>query len=113
MGFWEQLTKLWSGSLRRQGQTDAALQIYLEVCYFDLNGPEDLGGQSGKAFDRQMGMLAPGVTGRVADAADHLGLPQDQLRQRFLDLAVQIKDQLRLPVAPSTSWNELKAAIKD
>lgn len=101
--------------LRRQGQDMDALRFFLEVCYLDLNGPENRGGLDQfpelaakyPGFDPALSMLAPGVVGRCQNLLTKLNLDRDALVRAFLDVAGKASDDLALPIGPESAWERL------
>lgn len=102
--------------LRRQKRFDLALEFYLEVCYLDLNGPNNNAGQTAggrviPAWDpKSAWLLAPGVVDEVAGMAARLGLSNDDLKVRFLKAADRAST-LALPVSPNSAWKKLADAL--
>jgi len=104
--------------LRTLGRTEASLAAYLEVCYLDLNDPENLGGMVDPSmlaecppFRPDDDGLAFGIVLEVEEMRQHLGLTIDQLRGTFLSTATKTHGSLRLPVSPEAAWRRLKREL--
>jgi hypothetical protein len=100
--------------LEHEGRIANALSIYLEVCYLDVNGPENIGGavDAGFAddyppFQPDHGMLAPAVVDKVFELAEVLQLDEADLERRFMELAQEVHKALRLPVSAEQGWTML------
>jgi hypothetical protein len=97
--------------LHREKRLNAALATYLEVCYIDLNGPNNLSGLSDPAllrefppFDLKLGFLAPGVINWVLQVGGELGMDSNALEESFMEMATATQARLRLPLAASEAW---------
>jgi len=104
--------------LNKESRYLNALDVYLEVCYLDLNGPNNCGTRDPyilkqfPPFNPKDAMLAPGVVGYVYDMLERQRLPMSDLRVRFLEVAAKTQRSLALPVAPDEAWRKLSKEIK-
>jgi hypothetical protein len=106
-----------SESLRAEGRWKEALLMYLEVCYLDLNGPQNRGGIENypdlaaefPPFDPKDAFLAPGVLERCRKLAATLQLTPDDLRDHFQKAAEPHHRNLLLPVDPQSAWRRFEA----
>jgi hypothetical protein len=97
------------------GKTDASLRAYLEACYLDMNGPENLSGLgdvTGMPETPPFNLdgdtiLAPGVLAAVNEVKYDLQVDLDQLRVVFLPVAVEMQRDLNLPLSPESAWSRL------
>jgi hypothetical protein len=104
-------------ALRAEGRLREALQMYLEVCYLDLNGPRHRGGIENDPelaaeyppFDPKDAFLAPGVLERCRKLAATPQLTPDEVRDHFQKAAAPHSRNLRLPVAPQRAWEQFEA----
>jgi uncharacterized Zn finger protein (UPF0148 family) len=92
-----------------------ALDFYLEICYLDLNGPNN-GGQIGTEylpFDPRNGngFLAPGIIEEVKQIISKLSLKQSAVETRFLKRSQIIFKSMRLPLDPEECWVNIKQTI--
>lgn len=106
--------------LAKESRLAQALDFLLEVCYLDLNGPNNCGGVTDPQllrefpqFDPKIGDLAPGVIGRIHDLMETLGQSVAQVEPRFMEIGNRLVQSLRLPLAPDKAWRKLKRAIKN
>lgn len=92
-----------------------ALDFYLEICYLDLNGPNN-GGQIGTEylpFDPRdgNGFLAPGIIEEVKQIISKLSLKQSAVETRFLKRSQIIFKSMKLPIDPEECWINIKQVI--
>lgn len=105
--------------LRGEMKLKEALRIYLEVCYLDLNGPNNTGGMNDlellkefPSFDpNRDSFLAPGVIDLIKRIALKLNLSKDEIRQIFIEHSLRIRQSLRLPFSPEKSWQSLEKEL--
>lgn len=103
--------------LRKEGRYLEALDIYLEVCYFDLNGPNNCGFHDPELlrkfppFNPKDAFLAPGMLGRIEDMLGRQGISRDNINARFIEIASKVQQALALPVPPEIAWNKLEKEI--
>lgn len=105
--------------LRKEARPINALKTYLEVCYLDLNGPNNIGGIDDpellKEFPpwdpKHLAFLAPGVVGSAAVIIEGTGATQDDVEAAFMRRAAKLEEALRLPVSPSKAWAKLKKEL--
>jgi hypothetical protein len=89
-------------------RTDALLQ-FLEVCYLDLNGPENGGPRPWRPSE---GLLAPLVVQWVVELAAEEGLSDEALKTQFLTISKGVQSRLKTPVDPEKGWMKLQATIQ-
>ncbi len=108
--------------LRREIKLNQALKTYLEVCYIDLNGPNNRGGimDSGDreiliefpAFDpTQAAFLAPGVIDLIRRVNKKLMLTKDDLKKEFIQTNARPWQSLKLPLSPEQCWSKLEVEL--
>lgn len=99
--------------LKKEGRYLNALDTYLEVCYLDVNGPNNCGTRDPQIlrefppFNPKDGMLAPGVLGYVEDMLECQELSKNDAHARFLDIATKVQRSLNLPLLPNKAWKKL------
>jgi len=104
-------------SCARRRAFDDAVNLYLEVCLLDLNGPRNLGSRDPglvkrfPPFDPSHSFLAPGVLSRLEDAAKERNLLVDELKGRFVKLAKTTGRRFGLPRDVDDAWRELARAL--
>lgn len=102
-----------------RGNRDEALRLILEVCYFDLNGPNNQGGGTDirPDFEPSQGELFEGILSCVADWAfgeseDEPGEPEfEELKRVFKSHNAEVYKALRLPLDPERAWGKLAAQL--
>ncbi len=104
--------------LRKEMKLEQALQTYFEVCYIDLNGPNNMGGIDGPKlkefppFDpKHSAFLAPGVIELINRIVKKLGFDKDKIKSIFIEHNSRIEKSLRLPVAAEKCWLVLEKEI--
>jgi len=96
-----------------------ALKYYLEVCYLDLNGPQNTGGADQELltslnmqdFMINDAFLAPAVIDKILEIVLVLKLDENQVYQEFMRVAERNKANLKLPVSPETAWKKFSAEL--
>lgn len=105
--------------LRGEMKLKDALRTYLEVCYLDLNGPNNTGGMNDpellKEFPpfnpKDFSFLAPGVIDLIKRIVLKLKLNKDEIKQIFVEHNSRIEKSLRLPISAEKSWQSLEKEI--
>lgn len=106
--------------LERNQKPKKALKFYFEVCYLDLNGPQNTGGVSDPAirtslnvqdFDLKDAWLAPAVLDKLLELILVLKLDEDQVSKDFMEVAETACRNLKLPVSPHKAWEEISAGL--
>jgi DNA-directed RNA polymerase subunit RPC12/RpoP len=103
--------------LKKDRRYLSALDTYLEVCYLDLNGPNNCSTRDPAIlrefppFNPNDGMLAPGVLRYVQDMLKREGLSKNDAGARFLRIAAKVQRSLSLPVAPERAWERLSKEL--
>jgi len=99
--------------LAREGRYLDALDVYLEVCYLDLNGPTNCGTldpqilEQFPPFNPKEATLAPGVIVDINDLLKQQELSKRDASARFLEVASKVHRLLNLPLAPDKAWRQL------
>ncbi len=100
--------------LEQKGELDDALRLYLEVCYLDLNGPQNRGDMplSGmRDFMVNVAFLAPAVVAKVLEMIFALKLDEHQVGSNFMQIAEHNNHNLKLPLSPTETWRKLSAEL--
>ncbi len=106
--------------LEEKGKLEAALRHYLEVCYLDVNGPQNRGqvvtrGKStvapGCDFSLEDAFLAPAIVDKIMEIILALKLDEHRVRDDFMHFAEPEFRGLRLPVTPKIAWDKLAAEL--
>lgn len=95
-----------------------ALRTYLEVCFLDLNGPNNTGGLDDSEllkefppFEPKTALLASGIIDRIKRIARLLDLRISEIKQLFTDHNEQFWYSLKLPLSPIDCWNKLEKEL--
>jgi hypothetical protein len=99
----------------KQGRLEDALATWLELCYIDLNGPQNPGNFPEAPlpdFDpaRAYG-LGPVIITRIAVIARRLGYDEARTKVEFLATASAMHRNMNLPVTPEDAWNAIRAEL--
>lgn len=87
----------------RFGDKQKALELYLIVCFYDLNGCMNSGI---KRFDKELALVAPAVIDWINGLSEEIGLGGRKLRELFISKAASVYDP-DMPVAPEKAWTKL------
>jgi hypothetical protein len=105
-----------SGDLRN------ALISYLELCYIDLNGPNNCGGSKDHPellkkyppFNPQNPVdtfLAPGILDYINQINKELNLTKEQIKEIFFDHNLIIEKSRKLPLPVQDAWERLEPRL--
>jgi hypothetical protein len=105
--------------LRKASNWQAALATYLEVCYLDLNGPNNLGGCRDPELIRECPPFSPKAVGdgwvntavEVSVIANNGGFDLQQVENLFYPMAQQEHKKLGLPISPYVAWATIKTEL--
>jgi hypothetical protein len=105
--------------LLKELKYEQAITFFLEVCYLDLNGPNNCGGEQDRQirneyppFNPKEGTLAPGVLGYIDAIVDKSNGQLTLSEERFIQVATLVCNSLRLPLPPDKAWKKLKREIQ-
>lgn len=102
--------------LRKEIKLQQALQTYLEVCYIDLNGPNNTGGfKNDPDLLKQLPpfdingdtILAPAILDYIKLLIKKLELNKEQVKNIFIKHNTIIENALKLPLSANDAWNKL------
>ncbi|OGE30545.1 hypothetical protein A2631_00030 [Candidatus Daviesbacteria bacterium RIFCSPHIGHO2_01_FULL_44_29] len=105
--------------LRGEMKLKDALRTYLEVCYLDLNGPNNTGGMNNPELLKEFppfdpnrdSSLAPGVIDLIKRIVLKLNLSKDEVKQIYIEHNSRSEKSLRLPLSAEKSWQSLEKEI--
>jgi hypothetical protein len=105
--------------LRKELILKDALQTYLEVCFIDLNGPNNRGGindpellKEFPPFDpKQSSFLAPGVIDLIRRIVKKLGFDKEKVKSIFIEHNSRVRNSLKLPLTAEKCWISLEKEI--
>jgi hypothetical protein len=102
-------------------QLRVALDLYLDVCYFDWNGVRSTGITDPKVweeypnlsgpFDPIKQSFGPYIPSIIDSICSTLDITIDQAESSFMQWATQMYQICKAPVSPSECWVELKKAL--
>ena len=113
-------TRLEMGQIcKREERWKQALTFFYEVCYLDLNGPNNTSGYSKdfaiKPFDPIGGdtFLPPVIVKWIRDIAfKKLQMSEDELKSDFVTFSSKLQKDFNLPVAVNEAWQKIMIKIK-
>ncbi|MFZ4526085.1 MAG: hypothetical protein ACOYOE_11185 [Chlorobium sp.] len=103
--------------LKAESKEIEALDTYFEVCYIDINGPNNCVTPEPEIlkeyppFNPKNAFLAPGVIGNIDKIVSSHGIAQVQAEERFIKVAERTQKSLKLPVKPGRAWKKMKKEI--
>jgi len=100
-----------AGVLEYEDRLRDALQMYLEICYLDVNGPTNGGGPRA-SFDPTQAFIAPGIIWEVRELSDNLGLETAEVKSLFIERGEIVHHSLRLPIAPAKAWDQIELELR-
>lgn len=105
--------------LQAEGETESALQTYLEVAYLDLNGPMNTGRLDSDLatryppFDKETAFLAPGLLDFIDETAAKLQISKKTIKERFIEHNQKVFQALSLPLSVEKCWLRLEKQINN
>ena len=104
------------------GDKNSALAMLLEVCYLDVNGPNNRGRfknnpdllkdypqlDPGVEGDTR---LAPGIVMDVKKISTELVLSMDEIQSRFINHNSLVLKALNPPITPEKAWEKIQKAL--
>jgi len=122
-GLYRNTTFQMAEQVRKEKHLKTAVALYLEVCFYDLNGPENRGGldrnwlKEFPPFDLKSAFLAPGIVSWVEEISVQLKLSLEEVKGIFLEHNNKIYKGLAFLRAPEICWpllqKELDKVIKN
>lgn len=104
--------------LKDEGQDHQALGTLLEICYLDINGPRNCGGnfdpellEELPAWEEANNWVAPSLIKWANKLIVKLELSREDVHILFNDIAEKNYQLLKLPVAPEQAWDKLSKEI--
>lgn len=120
-GLYRNSTLSMAKNTKSRGNLEDALRIYLEVCYLDLNGPNNATWVNGvptvsdnfPSFTPYSSSvrLAPWVIKEINSTRKKLGLSLVEVQQMFNMHNEQVWLALRLPLDPERAWIKLETEL--
>jgi DNA-directed RNA polymerase subunit RPC12/RpoP len=100
--------------LRQEMRLEASLTTYLEICYIDINGPNNIGGFIDlklPPFAPNQSIIAPGIISRALRIIRKLNFDEQRTKEEFIEIATINHTSLKLPVTPANAWDKLKTEL--
>jgi hypothetical protein len=106
---------------RSEGKIASAFALLLEVCYLDLNGPNNCGAFLDNAdlleklppFKPNPEGLAPRIIELVCTLARAMKLPNEHIEKEFKSISGEIHDRIKTPLDPIGAWLQMKPALRE
>lgn len=98
--------------LKKESKNLTALDTYLEVCFIDLNGPNNCGTKDPELlkdyppFDPSRAFIAPRVIGYIFTLLEKSNFSLDDAKIRFFEVTERTKNDLRLPLDVKSAWEK-------
>jgi len=89
-----------------------ALEMLLEVCYYDINGPNNLSATNGNTlkqfplFDPESGITAPALISSIKELKEQLNLRWVDIKTIFIERATKVRIKT-MPLSPEKAWEIL------
>lgn len=121
--------------LRKESKLEDALQIYLEVCYLDLNGPSNVGKIDDNILDPKLfkpellkeypellegfppfdpdsfSSLSSGILNRIKRIIKRLEIDKEKVKDIFLTHNSEIESSIGLPLSVTQCWLSLEKEL--
>jgi len=106
--------------LRKETKLKDALRTYFEVCYLDLNGPNNTGGINDSEFRKEFlpfdptggnSFIAPGIIDRIQKIIKKMESEKEIIKTDFIEYNLRIQQSLKLPLAPIDCWSKIEIEI--
>jgi hypothetical protein len=116
-GFFRNARLSMAQQMQEEGKLKRALEFYLEVCYIDLNGPQNNEGfppamrKDYPNFNPREAFLAPGVLSEINSLIEELKLAESEVKTIFFEYNQKAVSGLRLPVSMDQAWASLSAQL--
>lgn len=112
--------------LRKEGESESSLAVFLEVAILDINEPNNLGGTPEHLIDTELDSgvriadftpsesigLPPAVAQYILRLKDELGLTEIQLKHRYGDI-VEERWRRELELTPEETWERIEQELSE
>lgn len=92
--------------LKKEKKYEAALQMFLEVCYLDINGPDNNG-----YFSPDEGTFYPGIIRFIQIEMRRQKLDISKVKGLFIEHADFVGRAMKLSVDPIAAWKRLEKEL--
>ncbi|WFN33869.1 TerB N-terminal domain-containing protein [Methanogenium sp. S4BF] len=108
--------------LKASGDMQNALTLYLELLYFDLNGPNNspIGKHDPELLKRYppfnpkdsgSAFIAPGIINYIKTINKDLNLSKEEIKQIFFEHNIGVENARKLPLRVQDAWDKLEPEI--
>jgi len=101
--------------LEREGKFKQALIFYQQLCYLDLNGPENIGGFGSDInippFNPKMAFLPPANVEHFFKLGTDMKMSATEIKSVFIEHNTKIYNSLKLPVSPENAWKSIEELL--
>ena len=105
--------------LKWENNLSDALHLYLEICYLDINGPNNIASCINNSellkryppFNPKQGIFAPGIVKLVKIITKELALKSSEVNEIFFDVAKKQQKALKLPIPAEEAWLMLEKEL--
>lgn len=107
--------------LRKEKKFKQALRWYLLVNYYDMNGPQNIGGYRDnpealrqycvKVFDPKDKFFAPAVVNYTREVITELGFDELAVKAAFDKVSMGEFKRMKMPVTPAKAWEQIQPVL--
>ncbi len=106
--------------LNIENKLKPALRTYLELCYIDVNGPNNCGSITDvdllkmyPPFDPNDGFLAPGIIDRIKKLITKLSFSEFEVKELFMEISIMVFKAMKLPLNPENAWKIIEVKLSE
>ncbi len=118
-GFYRNTTLEMYYLLREENRDKQALGVLLEICYLDLNGPQNSENlidqpdllEKYPPWDLKVSFLAPKLIEWINELKNELNMTREDIHKAYMWAAESNYKNLQLPVSPDKAWETLSKEL--
>jgi uncharacterized Zn finger protein (UPF0148 family)/phage FluMu protein Com len=116
-GLWRNTRSGIAQLLKEEGKFTDALEAFVELCYIDLNGPQNNAplrarlGKKFQGFDPRDGSLAPAIISRTNELVKQFALTEHDVKTIFFTHNQKRISGLKLPLSLNEAWLKLEPKL--
>jgi hypothetical protein len=106
--------------LKKEMKLEPAFKTYLEVCYLDLNGPNNLGEmpqdellKKPPPFEPYQGFVAPEIGSEIREIMEELRFDRNKAKSIFVEHTSKVFKSWKLPLTLEACWSSLETEIEN
>lgn len=117
-GLYRNTTLKMAEILRKESKPDRALELYLEVCYLDLNGPRNCSSTDPKIlkdfppFDPKLAFTAPGIVKRIEILSKKNNISINTMKTIFIEHNREVEKSLKPPLSAKKAWGKIESEFQ-